>query len=133
MPILEVIKKNELNNVLVVVIRYFGGIKLGAGGLIRAYSKSAQEAINNSIMQENKSFKNYKITVNYSYSNNISNFLKSNAYKIINITYNEQVCYDVLFDLDDDLIIKKINDLTCGDVILEKLNEKELFIPIKSN
>lgn len=45
MPIFNVIEKNNLNNVLIVVIRYFGGIKLGAGGLFRAYSKSASEII----------------------------------------------------------------------------------------
>lgn len=45
MPIFNVIEKNNLNNVLIVVVRYFGGIKLGAGGLFRAYSKSAAEII----------------------------------------------------------------------------------------
>ena len=45
MPIFNVIEKNNLNNVLIVVVRYFGGIKLGAGGLFRAYSKSASEII----------------------------------------------------------------------------------------
>ena len=45
-PILNVIKKKGLNNILVVVIRYFGGIKLGAGGLTRAYTKSAAEVLN---------------------------------------------------------------------------------------
>ena len=44
-PIFNVIEKNNLNNVLIVVVRYFGGIKLGAGGLFRAYSKSASEII----------------------------------------------------------------------------------------
>lgn len=44
-PILSVIKKKGLTNVGVVVVRYFGGIKLGAGGLVRAYTKSASEAL----------------------------------------------------------------------------------------
>lgn len=47
MPILNVLQNNDLTNVLCIVIRYFGGIKLGAGGLVRAYSKSASECINN--------------------------------------------------------------------------------------
>ena len=47
MPIFNVIEKNNLNNVLIVVVRYFGGIKLGAGGLFRAYSNSASEIIKN--------------------------------------------------------------------------------------
>lgn len=45
-PILNVLENNELTNVLAVVIRYFGGVKLGAGGLVRAYSKCVSEAIN---------------------------------------------------------------------------------------
>ncbi len=44
-PILNIIEKNNLNHVLVIVIRYFGGIKLGAGGLIRAYSNAAREVV----------------------------------------------------------------------------------------
>jgi len=45
MPILNIIDRNNLDNVLIVVIRYFGGIKLGAGGLLRAYSNAAREVI----------------------------------------------------------------------------------------
>ncbi len=45
MPILNIIDRNNLNNVLIVVVRYFGGIKLGAGGLLRAYSNAIKEVI----------------------------------------------------------------------------------------
>lgn len=45
MPILNIIEKNSLNHTLIAVVRYFGGIKLGAGGLIRAYSNAAKEVI----------------------------------------------------------------------------------------
>ncbi len=45
MPILNIIEKNNLNHCLIAVVRYFGGIKLGAGGLIRAYSNTAKEVI----------------------------------------------------------------------------------------
>ena len=45
MPILNIIEKNNLNHTLIVIVRYFGGIKLGAGGLIRAYSNAAKEVI----------------------------------------------------------------------------------------
>lgn len=45
-PILNIIEKNNLNNILIVIVRYFGGIKLGAGGLIRAYGNAAKEVIN---------------------------------------------------------------------------------------
>jgi uncharacterized YigZ family protein len=46
-PILNVINKQNLSNILVVVVRYFGGVKLGAGGLVRAYTKTASEALKN--------------------------------------------------------------------------------------
>jgi len=46
MPILNILEKNELDHILCVVVRYFGGIKLGAGGLVRAYSESAKLAVN---------------------------------------------------------------------------------------
>lgn len=46
-PILNVLQKNNINNCLLIVVRYFGGIKLGAGGLLRAYSKTASETIKN--------------------------------------------------------------------------------------
>ena len=45
LPILNIIEKNNLNHVLIIVIRYFGGIKLGAGGLTRAYSNASKEVI----------------------------------------------------------------------------------------
>ena len=47
LPILNIIERNNLNNTLIVVIRYFGGIKLGAGGLLRAYSNAAKNVVNN--------------------------------------------------------------------------------------
>lgn len=50
LPILNILKHNNINNVLAVVIRYFGGVKLGAGGLIRAYSKVTNETVKNSIL-----------------------------------------------------------------------------------
>lgn len=67
MPILNVLKQNNLTNILCVVIRYFGGIKLGAGGLIRAYSTSTSEALNKAtiINLEN----GYNITIEFSYNN----------------------------------------------------------------
>ena len=65
MPILNVLKQNELNYVLCIVIRYFGGIKLGAGGLVRAYTKSASECLNVSTLKELKIGFSIKISFDY--------------------------------------------------------------------
>ena len=62
-PILNVLEKEELENVLVVIIRYFGGIKLGAGGLIRAYTKATTEALKKAIYQEIQ--ESYKVRIQF--------------------------------------------------------------------
>lgn len=64
-PILNVLKQNDLTNVLCVTIRYFGGIKLGSGGLIRAYSTSASQALSQTSLADLKG--GYNITIEFSY------------------------------------------------------------------
>ena len=66
MPILNVLENNELNYVFAVVIRYFGGIKLGAGGLVRAYSNSVSETLKNNIKDLQQ---NIRIEILFDYSN----------------------------------------------------------------
>lgn len=66
MPILNVLENNELNYILAVVIRYFGGIKLGAGGLVRAYSNSVSETLKNNIKDLEQ---NIRIEILFDYSN----------------------------------------------------------------
>lgn len=66
MPILQVLKKNGLNLVACVVTRYFGGIKLGAGGLVSAYTKSAVDGINASTIVEMKESEVFTVSANYS-------------------------------------------------------------------
>lgn len=64
-PILQVLEKNNLNHVLCIVVRYFGKIKLGAGGLVRAYTKSVVECLKNNIIELVKGF---EITITFPYS-----------------------------------------------------------------
>lgn len=69
-PMLDILKKNEFTNVLVVVTRYFGGILLGTGGLVRAYSEATKRAIENSDVVEIVSGERYIIEVLYENVNN---------------------------------------------------------------
>lgn len=64
-PMLEVLNKHELTNVFAVVVRYFGGIKLGAGGLIRAYAKSVAQALVDAPLLKKILTHNYEVTFNY--------------------------------------------------------------------
>lgn len=94
MPILNVINNNELNNVLIVIIRYFGGIKLGAGGLVRAYSNCASDVVKKSIICNEIKMNKYKISFNYEVQNEVNYLIKD--FEIINKTYEDIITYEVL-------------------------------------
>ncbi len=76
-PMLNVLIKNNIINVLAVTVRYFGGIKLGAGGLIRAYSKSVTMALKNTKLIELEDAIEIEIYVEYNNQKNIENILKT--------------------------------------------------------
>ncbi|MFA1714229.1 YigZ family protein [Peribacillus frigoritolerans] len=90
-PILEVLKKKELKDTAVVVTRYFGGIKLGAGGLIRAYSKATSEGINTTGVVIRKLMRVISTTVDYTWLGKLENELRSSIYQIKEIQYLDQV------------------------------------------
>lgn len=96
MPILNVLQKQEMTNILVVVIRYFGGIKLGAGGLVRAYSKTCKEALENAQIIELIPAKKIIITTDYNKGKELDYILK-NA-KILNKSFEETITYSVLIE-----------------------------------
>ena len=83
-PILKVLENNNLTNILAVVIRYFGGIKLGAGGLVRAYTKS----ITNTLSQDNiiNLIEGYNINITFNY-----NQIKEIDYLLKDITINNKI------------------------------------------
>lgn len=93
LPILEVLNKNNLNYVLCIVIRYFGGIKLGAGGLARAYSKSAREALKLTRVVELVEAITIKISFSYNNIKQVDNLLKDCI--INNKQFNELITYTV--------------------------------------
>ena len=89
MPILEILKKKDLNNVLCVVIRYFGGIKLGAGGLIRAYSNSVRKTIDKVDIISYKKYIEVSIEVNYDNKKLLESIVKD--YEVINKDYKDTI------------------------------------------
>lgn len=91
MPILNVLKKEELTNILCIVIRYFGGIKLGSNGLIRAYSKSVKQCLTKINYKELIPGYLVKITIHYDQIKNLEYILNEN--EIISKQFLEQVIY----------------------------------------
>ena len=96
MPILNVLEANNLNNILIVVIRYFGGIKLGTGGLTRAYSNCASEIIKNSNIIEIKNEYKKRIIFDYKYIDTINYILKD--YKITYKEFDRDVIYEFIYE-----------------------------------
>lgn len=108
LPILNVLEKNDLTNVLCIVVRYFGGIKLGAGGLVRAYTGSVVSGLNNNIKPITKGLE-IEILFNYDKVKLIDNILKNN---IINKEFDEFVTYKFTISYDDYNLIKdKLKDI----------------------
>jgi len=95
-PMLEVLKKRGLKDTVVVVTRYFGGIKLGAGGLIRAYGKCTSEGINHVGVVERKLMRIMQTEIDYTLLGKIENELRNSKYAIKDIHYLENensYCY----------------------------------------
>ena len=98
MPILHVLESNELQHVVAIVIRYFGGIKLGAGGLVRAYTNSVSECLEKNEVVELVECNLVTIEFDYNNTKQIDYLLQD--YSIINKSFNEKVIYEVAFEKD---------------------------------
>ena len=83
-PIYGQIQSFDVTNILIVVVRYFGGVKLGVGGLINAYKTSAQFALENSAIIEKTINKEYLITFDYKNMNKVMRIIKEKQIKIVN-------------------------------------------------
>ena len=95
MPILEVLKGAGLTNVICVVTRYFGGTLLGTGGLVRAYSEAARDAVSKATIATITYTADISITVDYSLVNSIQYYLNNNSIKLIDTVYSENVSFIV--------------------------------------
>ena len=120
MPILDCLEKNKLNHTLCIVTRYFGGIKLGAGGLVRAYSNSISNALKNSKFFKLKDGYKIKITFEYNNSKQIDNLVKD--YEITKKEYGKVITYELLITND---FLNKLNKSNIKYEIINKEIIKE--------
>ncbi|MDD6257918.1 MAG: YigZ family protein [Erysipelotrichaceae bacterium] len=115
-PMLEALKKSHLKDVCVCVVRYFGGIKLGAGGLIRAYSSSVSQCLLNAPKTEDVTVSQYLVTYPYNLSGTLENWLRRYT-DVRDFQYSETV--SCLFETDREDIVKDIQNLTHGEITPE--------------
>lgn len=112
-PILEVLKKRELKDTVVVVTRYFGGIKLGAGGLIRAYSSTTSLALNATGIVERKRMKSFFVKVDYTLLGRLENEIRQSDYLLEKVDYLDKVTFHVrVLNGEEDAFQSWIVDLT---------------------
>ena len=98
MPILNVLENNNLNHVLCVVIRYFGGTKLGAGGLVRAYTKSVTSCLENTKIIDKKECQLIKITFSYDKVKIIDKIINKN---ILLKEFENSITYTIAISKDE--------------------------------
>ena len=101
-PMLEIFLKRELKNVVAVVTRYFGGVKLGAGGLIRAYGGSVNEAVNTIGVIERQLQLLIDVTVDYSQSGGVEHSLRQVNHTIQDISYTENVTFHCVVPVEEE-------------------------------
>ncbi|MFD1464882.1 YigZ family protein [Lapidilactobacillus mulanensis] len=132
-PILDVLAKEHLNNLICVVTRYFGGIKLGAGGLIRAYSQGTSTAIQSVGLVAGMSQRRYQITIDYNQLDILTHYLAKQAITIANTEYTDVVALTVWLNEDaEETKLTAIKNLLAGQVTFAKQEAGFNEVPIES-
>ena len=121
-PILNIIKSNNLQNVVIIVTRYFGGILLGTGGLTRAYSEAAGKVVEQSELIQKEPGMEVELEIDYNDNEKFKYYCQKNNVNIIKIEYTENILYKIVLNEKE---YKKIEERN-------KTNNKQLDINIKN-
>ncbi len=122
-PILSVMEMEGLSNIVCVVTRYFGGIKLGVGGLVRAYSGAFKKSIEGQIYDYG-SFLKYKLTFPYAEFDKIKNYLSHTVYDLDNLEYMENISADIYIkEEDSEELLETLKNLSNRELDYEFADE----------
>lgn len=124
-PILEVLKKENLRNVAAVVTRYFGGTLLGAGGLVRAYSKGVKIALDAAGCVVMEEFLLCRYTYDYTNHGKIINHLTQSGYVICTEEYTDKVSIE-LHVRENASLTQELMDFTGGNLTVEEVKKEIL-------
>ena len=120
-PILNILQKNNLCNILVVVTRYFGGILLGTGGLVRAYSEATTKALEKSIRVKNILGIKMEVILEYNEYEKFKYYCKINEINIQNVKYEENIVCNIT--LEKKTKEKLISDFEIKNIKIKNLKE----------
>ena len=130
-PMLHVLQANNLTNVVATVTRYFGGIKLGAGGLTRAYSSSLANALNDSKIIRFTPHQKIILTVNYTFVGAFENYIKDTDIIVTDRLFTDKVKISMLcLTENSDKHIEFFTNMTSGTAIIETPSEKYVKLPL---
>ena len=130
-PMLGVLENHQLTNVCAVVTRYFGGIKLGAGGLIRAYAGSIALAIKEIGSVLIKEQLGLRLTLSYSQYQELPNFLKAKQLQEQDTAFTDQVQTTIFVDKDDkESVIESLIELLNGKINIVEQGLRKVEVPI---
>ena len=122
MPVLTVLSGEEIKNTVVVVTRYFGGTLLGTGGLVRAYGKSAKEAVLAAGIAEINTFERFSVKCSYNLSGKVQYEILQGGYILEDTVFTDMVEYTVLTEYDmKDAFVSKITDVTSAQAEINDL------------
>lgn len=118
-PMLSVLQHKKIGEIVVVVTRYFGGTKLGTGGLVRAYTSSVQNALDKLPLEKYQPLKTVAISFDYQYENSVRQILNRYQVQITDTSYNQEVnmviqFYESLFDK----LYEDLNNILSGNLKL---------------
>ena len=131
-PMLDVLVKNEIKNVCATVIRYFGGIKLGTGGLVRAYGGGVINALKNATLVERKDALEIRLELDYSLNGKIEYEIEKTNFIVNNLEYTDKIIYTIyVMEEDYDSFQSWIANLTNGQFKILSTHEKQLEFDIK--
>lgn len=123
-PILEVLKKSGLVDVVVVVTRYFGGILLGAGGLVRAYSAACSGALNSADKVDYQECSLFVLELEYPLYDKLSRFLSDKGVKTVSTDYNDKIIIEALIPSDEyGSFSSSLTDAFSGRIAIEFIDK----------
>ena len=130
-PILTTLERQGITDGLIVVTRYFGGIKLGTGGLTRAYAHAAAQGLAASTLAELQTLRRVAVTVAYPLFSPLENWLQKNEIRVADKSYAENVTLTLYLSPDATETVKKaVADLTAGQACLKDQGEIETLVPL---
>ncbi len=125
LPIYDVLRHHDVTNIMIIVVRYFGGIKLGAGGLIRAYASVSAELLNDIVRYEMKRVYRYMFTFPYALAGKLDQLFDANGV-VIHRSFSDTLTYECLLNEDNILFLDQYKHL----IKYKRINSVDELVPV---